>query len=125
MCPFLCKDPDPRLADFTHDDIYTAARRLIHPRIPHVFPSYLGGKLEDVARAETVLANLRLEYKNYEPIEMSEEIFHWLDFFANRLAETKEDIITQKTKKEQDARHKEQEDKNNRADRLLRKLKEQ
>lgn len=88
---------------FDKDDINRAALKLVHPRVLHVFPSYLGGTLDSADRAATRLAALRHEFASFEPEYMRREIMGWLNYYDRELADKRADIVSGKSKMDLDA----------------------
>jgi hypothetical protein len=109
----------PASPQFTNDDINRAALKLVHPRVPYVFKSYLGGTIAEADRAAAQIAALRKEFTSFEPAYMRREILGWLDFFDKRLAETRRDIETGESKKRVERHSAEMEGESDRADAVL------
>lgn len=97
------KRSDAAVARFTRDEMNTAALRLLRGRVPHCSKSWIGGTIEQCARAELAINALRKEYANYQPSAMRRQIMEWLDYYEYEAQEAREDIQSQKSKRELDA----------------------
>ncbi len=89
---------------FSDDEVDTAALRLLrgrYPQIPHF--AVTGATIEKCDQAQKQVDALRAEFSTYEPARMRRAIMEWMDFFDNEISETREDVATQKSRREQEA----------------------
>lgn len=92
------------LSGFSRDEIDRAALRLIHGRIPHCYPSYLGGTVRACDNALDIINDIRKEYENYSPPIMRQHVMKWLRYYENDIKGKRTDCETQRSKREYDAR---------------------
>jgi hypothetical protein len=92
--------PDP-LAQFSDDELQTAALRVLDER-PECHDSWFGGTVAECDAALQQVANLRVKYASYQPVRMRKAIMSWLDYFEHQAKESREDCVTQKSRRELD-----------------------
>lgn len=114
-------EPDP-LADFSADELQAAALKMpnVYAAIRRPSDSFWGGR--DFRECDACQARadaVRAQYATYEPRRMRNAILDWMDYADRHIAEVREDIRTQATRRRMDAYRAEQEAKGERHRELL------
>lgn len=112
---------DP-LAAYSHDDIESAALRILYP-LPDARESWIGGTLEECDAADKRIEVLRGQYATYEPKRMRMAIFGWLDYATGKTRKARQDIETTRSLRELDDRRKKESARQSRIQDVLEALK--
>lgn len=97
-----CSPSDGRPAEMSKDDISRAALHIVYP-LPTCSQSWIGGTVQQCDDALARVAKRRKEFENFDPPWMRAAIIDWFDYAEGDIKKTREDCITQKSKKDQEA----------------------
>lgn len=84
------------------DDIRRAALNIVYP-IPSCSESWMGGTVQQCDDASARVVERRKEFGNFDPPWMREAIMHWFDHADYMINRTREDCVTQKSRKNLEA----------------------
>lgn len=123
---FGCSQPDTAATDIrptgmSKDDIRRAALRIVYP-LPACNKSWSGGTVKSCDDALVLVAERRMEFKNFEPPWMRAAIMHWFDYAEREIREALEDCITGKSRAELDAYRKRSDEERIRAQEVLKSI---
>ena len=98
-------EPDP-LAEFSAEELQSAALKMpnVYPAINRPSDSFWGGRdFRECDRCQARADAVRAQYATYEPRRMRNAILDWMDYADRNIAEVREDIRTQATRRRMDA----------------------